>query len=257
MWESTSDRSKLVDKICLTYSQGSEGRSWTRKRTSAKAGCASSLTLSVQPKVRSPLDQDMVMFPGASNFTAEQSHVLNWHFYSFMHLFWLRNGAKMSGACSTCVFEYHRGLVWLAAGGSDLSRHPDFCWLIYEQFIFKECVPGVLNGRKSFYSWTVTWRRKEKKWNWAQITLAGVFTIDDPGPWLKIHADLSWFGLSDFLNVQSVALKQPFIEVLSADQGEDLVFNLQFLELLDFPPWQVFLQWIFQFFLCKTINYSS
>lgn len=89
---------KLLDKICLTYSQGSEGRSCSRKRTSAKAGCASSLTLSVQAKIRSPFDQDMLIFSGTSYFTVEQSHMFNSHLYIFTQLFSVRNGANMSGA---------------------------------------------------------------------------------------------------------------------------------------------------------------
>lgn len=43
---------------------------------------------------------------------------------------------KMVQTCSTCVFQYNRCLVRLAAGGSYMSVHPDFCRLVYQQFIF-------------------------------------------------------------------------------------------------------------------------
>lgn len=62
----------------------------------------------------------------------------------------------MSGACSTCVYQYDGCLVGLAAGGSNMSIHPDFCRLKYEQFIFNECVPGVLNAGKLFLVLIVT-----------------------------------------------------------------------------------------------------
>lgn len=51
----------------------------------------------------------------------------NSQFYAFLFLV----ERLISRACSTCVFQYDESLVWLAAGGSNMSVHPDFCRLRY------------------------------------------------------------------------------------------------------------------------------
>lgn len=75
------------DKKSLTISHVSVRRSSTRKRTSAKAGwsCAA-----VQPKIRSPFNQDMLTFLGTSYFTVERSQK-EYLFYAYgcLHFFLL------------------------------------------------------------------------------------------------------------------------------------------------------------------------
>lgn len=140
---------KVLDKICLTCSQGSQGRWCTRKRTSATAGWASILALSVQAKIRSPFNQDMLTFSGASYFTAERRHAVTWTCF-------VRLGGRANASAATCVFQGDGRLVRPAAGVSCVSLHPDLCRLVHEQFVFNECAPGRVDARKPLFGSIVT-----------------------------------------------------------------------------------------------------